>query len=104
MAARRKKMNAAALKALRYAKGMNQIEFWIKIGVTQSGGSRYENGKRMPVPVALLVDLVHVRGINVTKLKHEDMAVLQFMEESQPYLYTALLKGMRDAPRKTRHA
>ena len=104
MAARRKKMNAAALKALRYAKGMNQYEFWTTIGVSQTGGSSYENGRRMPVPVALLVDLVHVRGIDVTKLKREDMDVLQFTEDNHPDLYESLLKAVRDTPRKTRRA
>jgi len=30
---------------------LNQSEFWGKIGVTQSGGSRYESGRNMPRPV-----------------------------------------------------
>ena len=104
MAAQRKKMNAAALKALRQACGMNQAAFWAKIGVTQSGGSRFESGRRMPVPVALLIDLVHVRGINAAKLKREDMAILRFTEDNHPNLYEALLKAVCDTPRKTRHA
>ncbi len=29
---------------------MNQQEFWSRIGVTQSGGSRYESGRTMPKP------------------------------------------------------
>ncbi len=104
MAARRKKMNAAALKSLRQDCRMSQDAFWGKVGVTQSGGSRYESGRRMPVPVALLVDLVHVRGIDAAKLKREDMDVLRFTEQSHPDLYASLLKGVRDTPRKTRHA
>ena len=27
---------------------LNQHQFWSRIGVTQSGGSRYESGRRMP--------------------------------------------------------
>ena len=27
---------------------LNQQEFWSRIGVTQSGGSRYESGRGMP--------------------------------------------------------
>ena len=104
MAAQRKKMNATALKALRQACGMSQAAFWAKIGVTQSGGSRFENGRRMPAPVAVLVDLVHVRGIDATKLKREDMAILRFTEDNHPDLYEALLKAVCDAPRKSRHA
>ena len=99
MAARRKKLNGAALKALRKGCGMSQGMFWTKIGVTQSGGSRFENGRRMPLPVALLVDLVHVRGIDAAKLKREEMAILQFMEENHPDLYAALLKGVRNESR-----
>ena len=103
MAARRKKMNAAALKALRQDCGMSQDAFWTKIGVSQSGGSRYESGRRIPAPVAQMIDLVHVRGIDTAKLKRDDIAILQFMEDSQPNLYAALLKGVRDAQRKTKH-
>ena len=97
MAARRKKMNAAALKALRQNCGMSQDAFWTKIGVSQSGGSRYENGRRIPAPVAQLIDLVHVRGIDTAKLKREDMDVLRFTEQSHPDLYASLLKVVRGA-------
>lgn len=33
----------------------NQTEFWSRFGVTQSGGSRYESGREVPAPVAILV-------------------------------------------------
>jgi len=39
--------------------GLNQSEFWSRIGVTQSGGSRYETGRKMPKPVAMLFELVY---------------------------------------------
>ncbi len=79
-------MVKSALKAPRQDCRMSQNTFWTKVGVTQSGGSRYENGWRIPALVALLVDLVHVRGIDATKLKREEMVFLQFMEDSQPDL------------------
>ena len=104
MAAQGKKMNAAALKALRQNCGMSQDAFWTKIGVSQSGGSRYENGRRIPAPVAQLIDLVHVRGIDTAKLKREDMVILQFTEDNHPDLYETLLKSVRDTRRKTRRA
>lgn len=47
------------LVALRIAKKVNQSEFWKRVGVTQSGGSRYESGRRMPTPVQMLVDLAY---------------------------------------------
>ena len=40
--------------------GLNQQQFWSKIGVTQSGGSRYESGRNMPKPVRELLRLVRV--------------------------------------------
>lgn len=46
-------------KALRKKLGMNQAEFWGKIAVTQSGGSRYENGRRVPGTTANLVELAY---------------------------------------------
>ena len=36
---------------------VNQQTFWSPLGVTQSGGSRYESGRNLPRPVALLVTL-----------------------------------------------
>lgn len=40
--------------------GTNQTQFWAKVGVTQSGGSRYETGHcSIPEPVAILLDLVY---------------------------------------------
>lgn len=43
------------LVAYRESRGETQTEFWSRFGVTQSGGSRYENGRPLPRPVALLV-------------------------------------------------
>lgn len=43
-------------KAVRARLGINQAEFWRPVGVTQSGGSRYESGRAVPASVmALLV-------------------------------------------------
>lgn len=44
---------------IRKAKGLNQAAFWRPIGVTQSGGSRYEAGRAMPKPVRLLLAIAH---------------------------------------------
>jgi mannose-6-phosphate isomerase-like protein (cupin superfamily) len=46
-------------KALRKKLGLNQADFWGRIMVTQSGGSRYESGRDMPEPVAMLVHLTY---------------------------------------------
>lgn len=37
--------------------GLNQSAFWSELGITQSGGSRYESGRNLPAPVALLLTL-----------------------------------------------
>ena len=36
---------------------LNQSAFWSTLGVTQSGGSRYESGRGLPQPAALLLTL-----------------------------------------------
>jgi len=43
--------------------GMNQAEFWSPLGVTQSGGSRYESGRNIPAPVQRLYFLTYVVGV-----------------------------------------
>lgn len=47
-------------KAHRKALGLNQVEYWKKVGITQSGGSRYESDRNIPEPVQMLADLVHL--------------------------------------------
>lgn len=47
-----KKIN---VKAIRAATGLVQGAFWRPLGVTQSGGSRYEAGRAMPKPLRILV-------------------------------------------------
>lgn len=42
--------------------GFNQGDFWSRYGVTQSGGSRYESGRNMPMPLKLLLRL-HSSGL-----------------------------------------
>ncbi len=57
---------------------MNQQEFWSRIGVTQSGGSRYEAGRAMPKPVRELLRLVHVEGVSLSRAKARGANVSQF--------------------------
>lgn len=67
-------------KKLRTKLRMNQTEFWSRIGVTQSSGSRYEGGRQAPEPTRIVVDLAYgtpaaaiaklakLRGITVEEL------------------------------------
>lgn len=45
--------------ALRKKLGLNQTGFWGRIATTQSGGSRYEGGRRLPGTVQLLLHLAY---------------------------------------------
>ena len=40
-------------------KVLNQTGFWSRVGVTQSGGSRYESGRNIPKPVQLLLTVTY---------------------------------------------
>lgn len=45
---------------VRRKKGLNQAEFWGLIGISQSGGSRYERYNRtIPEPIAKLLLIAH---------------------------------------------
>lgn len=50
---------SAEIKAFRQKHGMNQSQFWGRVGVTQSGGSRYESERNIPVPVQLLLHIAY---------------------------------------------
>lgn len=52
---RNRKSVLTDIVAYRKLRRETQTEFWTRFGVTQSGGSRYESGRDLPIPVALLV-------------------------------------------------
>lgn len=52
------KLDLSNIQEHRRKLGMNQSEFWSRYGVTQSGGSRYESGRNMPLPTAILIYLL----------------------------------------------
>lgn len=70
--------------------GLNQQEFWPLIGVTQSGGSRYESGRRMPKPVRELLRIVHVEGVPLNQVRGDDHALVQYLKKSRPGMYREL--------------
>lgn len=51
------KLDLSSIADYRKKLRVNQQTFWSPLGVTQSGGSRYESGRNLPRPVALLVTL-----------------------------------------------
>jgi len=60
---------------LRTKLGVNQQQFWSILGVTQSGGSRYESGRNMPTPVQRLYWLIYIVGV-ADNLPTKDMKAL----------------------------
>ena len=46
-------------RELRQKLGLNQKDFWSRISITQSGGSRYESGRNMPAQLLYLLHLVY---------------------------------------------
>lgn len=48
-------LDATALMNSRRASKLNQTDYWRRFGVTQSGGSRYESGRVIPLPTAMLI-------------------------------------------------
>jgi hypothetical protein len=87
-------------KDIRRKLGLNQQEFWTKIGVTQSGGSRYESGRDMPKPVRELLRLVHVEKIDLTRVRKEDFEVIEYLKQSHPELYKNLRKAIKNPSSK----
>lgn len=85
------------LRKIRYKLGLNQQQFWSKLGITQSGGSRYESGRKMPKPISQLLRLIHVEQIDVDKIKGEDYAVIEYLRAVKPALLKELKKETKDA-------
>ena len=82
-------------REIRRKLGLNQQQFWSRIGVTQSGGSRYESGRNMPKPVRELLRLVHVEQIDIQRIKREDFEVLEYLKEHEAELFKSLKKAAR---------
>jgi transcriptional regulator with XRE-family HTH domain len=70
--------------------GINQIDFWSKIGVTQSGGSRYESGRSMPKPVRELLRLVYLKQVPLSSVDGIDLRIAEYLREHKPGLYKQL--------------
>ena len=73
--------------------GLNQSDFWARIGVTQSGGSRYESGRALPKPVRELVRLVYLRGVPLEIANGADLRIAAQLKKQKPDLYNELRKA-----------
>jgi transcriptional regulator with XRE-family HTH domain len=86
-------MPELSTRELRKKLGLNQSEFWSGIGVTQSGGSRYESGRRIPRPVRMLLNLVYVERIDLKKIDRNDYQVLQYLKQEDRELFASLRRA-----------
>ena len=80
---------------LRHRLGLNQQQFWSAVGVTQSGGSRYESGRDMPRPVTELGRLVHIEGIDLARVRGEHFIVANHLRSTNPTLYSRIKDQIR---------
>lgn len=87
-------------REIRRKLGLNQQQFWSKIGVTQSGGSRYESGRNMPKPVRELLRLVHVEQVDIQRIRREDVDVIDYLKANEPELLKSLRKQAKAKGRK----
>jgi transcriptional regulator with XRE-family HTH domain len=87
-------------REIRRKLGLNQQQFWSRIGVTQSGGSRYESGRNMPRPVQQLLRLVHVEQIDIGKIKRDDWEVIEYLKSNDPEQFKSLKKAAKNKSKK----
>lgn len=80
------------VKSIRIRLGMNQTEFWSPLGVTQSGGSRYENGRPMPLALRALLEMTYIKQIDFDKIHQRDLLIMNYLKKAQPELHKELGK------------
>lgn len=87
-------------KDLRIANELSQVEFWEKVGITQSGGSRYENGeRRVPPSLAHILRLTYVEHVDLKDVTRDSIEVSRLLKAEQPDLYATLIKEVKSRRR-----
>ena len=84
-------------REIRRKLGLNQNDFWSKVGVTQSGGSRYESGRNIPPPVRELVRLLYIEKVTLTKIRKDDLIVAELLRTQEPSLYKRFRKSAKES-------
>ena len=90
-----KSMLAVSPKELRNQLGLTQSQFWAPVGVSQSGGSRYESGRKLPPAISALLHLVHIEGLNVKDIRGDDVRAGKALRETDASRYEALIKAVK---------
>jgi hypothetical protein len=80
-------------RKIRHDLGMNQQQFWSPLGITQSGGSRYESGRNIPKAVLELLKLLYVERIDIKSIKRGDWEVVQYLKSEDLALFKLLKKS-----------
>lgn len=81
-------------RAMRRRLDLNQQEFWSAVGVTQSGGSRYEQDRRIPKPVMELLRLRYQLGIKLEDINEQNASMIRAITEG--HLDTGTLRHQLD--------
>jgi len=92
--------NEIDARGIRRKLGLNQHQFWSRLGVTQSGGSRYESGRNMPRPVQQLLRLVYVEQIDISKIRRDDWEIVEYLKTNDQELFKSLKKAAKTKPKK----
>ncbi|AKH37354.1 MULTISPECIES: helix-turn-helix domain-containing protein [Nitrosomonas] len=87
--------NIENLRELRLKFGLSQTEFWSAVGITQTGGSKYESGKSMPKPVRELVRLIYVEEVDLAKAKRIDLEIVRMLKEQHPEIYKSIKDSIK---------
>jgi hypothetical protein len=82
-------------REIRRALCLSQTAFWARLGITQSGGSRYEHGRKIPKAVRELLEIVYIRGINTEKFESDDFSIITYLKAKEPDLYRSLQSASR---------
>lgn len=69
-------INADNLRKMRKSRRESQAKFWRRFGVTQSRGSRFEQGLRLPATVAILIRLYFDGKVSDRDLWHARHGVM----------------------------
>ena len=83
-------------KDLRQASELNQTEFWERVGITQSGGSRYENGeRRLSNSLAQILRLTYVEHVDLKDVTRDNIDIIKLLKKEQPDMYNNLLTEVK---------
>jgi len=76
-------ITGAVAKRLREQAGLTQNRFWEPLGITQSGGCRYEAGQPIPKPIRILVFANYVAALRIDPSTPEGAAALMRLARLQ---------------------